>query len=182
MLAGFTHGRGLALLLPAAVAVALRLWNDRGRDGARRETAVVAVALGAVRLHGRLRIRGDERLADGIRGTEAGVVPVAVLSPEARVHVSYDRPPDDDFRRVITERFYGAFAQLEVGFSPSVYDALWWAMGIVAIGAIVAVALRRRELRAHWDVALVLASAVFGLLLLLHAVAYRAIVADPRTQ
>ncbi len=85
---------------------------------------------------------------------------------------------DYGIREVMTERFYGAFAQLEVHFPAWVYDALWAAMGVVAVGAFAALVVHRRAVAARWDVAVVLAAAVVGLLGLLHTVAYRSLLND----
>ena len=89
---------------------------------------------------------------------------------------------DYGIREVMTERLYGAFAQLEVHFPSWFYDALWAAMGVVAVGAFAALLVHRRAVAARWDVAVVLAGAVLGLLGLLHTVAYRSLLnnaADP---
>ena len=56
---------------------------------------------------------------------------------------------------------------------------LWWATLLVGALAITALVVHRRALAAQWDVAVVLGVAVVGLLALLHAVAYRALVGAP---
>ena len=63
-------------------------------------------------------------------------------------------------------------------FPAWVYDALWAAIGVVAVGAFAALVVHRRAVVARWDVAMVLAAAVAGLLGLLHAVAFRALLND----
>ena len=55
-------------------------------------------------------------------------------------------------------------------------------MGVVAVGALAALVVHRRAVAARWDVVVVLAGAVLGLLGLLHTVAYRSLLnngADP---
>jgi 4-amino-4-deoxy-L-arabinose transferase-like glycosyltransferase len=182
VLAGFTHGRGLALVVPALLALALRLWKDRRPDGRPVAVTAGALALGAV----------ASLAALVFVATNQSPSPTEVRRLFSYVwqfylpRLGFMSPPlgrqDYGIREVMTERFYGAFAQLEVHFPAGFYDALWVAMGVVAIGAFAALLVHRRAVAARWDVAVVLAGAVVGLLGLLHTVAFRSLLsneADP---
>jgi 4-amino-4-deoxy-L-arabinose transferase-like glycosyltransferase len=177
-LSGLTHGRGLALILPAALTIALRLWRDKQPGRPRRAVAVTAILIGVlgfalvfawVATRGNMNASGLWQLASYL--WQFYLPRLGFLHPMIG--------PDYGFREIITERYYGAFAQLEVGFSSTVYDVLWWVTLLVGALAITALVVHRRSLMEQWDVALVLGGAVLGLLALLHAVAYRALVGEP---
>ena len=179
VLAGFTHGRGLALVLPVVLALALRLWRDR-RPGGRP----VALTAGALALGAAVCVAGFGYVAMNRSPTVTGARQFAsyvwqFYLPKLDFMQPMLGPPGYDFRVVITERYYGAFAQLEVSFPASVYDALWWATLLIGALALAALVVHRRRVREQWDVAVVLGAAVFGLLGLLHAVAYRALAGNP---
>jgi hypothetical protein len=174
VLAGLTHGRGVALALPALLTLALAVWKRRrpGRHPTRRQAltvtglaALVGLPLFAyIALSGSVTTSGVRQLASYL--WQFYLPRPAFLTPFG---------PDYGFREVVVDRFYGAFAQLEVNFSPTVNEALWWGMIAVAASAAVAVYRTRASLRERWDIAVVLVAALVGTLVLLHAVAYRSI-------
>ena len=184
-LAGFTHGRGLALLLPVAVALALRLWKENaGRTvGPWSDHRRRAGRWGALRLWGRAQVivaMSNEPTLTQTRRLASYIV--AVLPAEAVVHDSRrSARRTTAFGKSPTVEYYGAFAQLEIAFGRPccVRRDLVDDHGVVAVAAVVALVRRRREWLPHWDVAVVLAAAVLGLLGLLHAVAYRSMVSLP---
>lgn len=182
VLAGFTHGRGLALVVPAVLALALRAWKDRRPDGRPAAAVAGALALGAVASLAALAFVATN-------GSPSPAHLRRLLSYVWQFYLpplGFMSPPlggqDYGIREVMTDRLYGAFAQLEVHLPSSFYDALWAAMGVVAVGALAALVVHRRAVTARWDVVVVLAGAVLGLLGLLHTVAYRSLLnngADP---
>jgi 4-amino-4-deoxy-L-arabinose transferase-like glycosyltransferase len=171
---GLTHGRGVALVLPALLTLGLAVWKARrpGRRPTRRQalTATVIAASVGVLLFVYVALSGNVTTS-GVR--QLGSYQWQFYLP----HPAWLTPfgPDYGLREVVVERFYGAFAQLEVGFSPTVDDAIWWGMIAVAASAAVAIYRNRASLRESWDVAVVLVVTLVGMLLLLHAVAYRSI-------
>ena len=118
-----THGRGIAIVVPAAFVFV---------------AGVVAMAPAEPAHRRRLaRRRGDRRAGRRLlascatrrwapdRGQHAPVrvLRLAVLSPEAVVHDA-ELPAHWTVRDAFIDRFYGTFAQLEVYFSPGVMT-LW---------------------------------------------------------
>jgi hypothetical protein len=177
-LAGFTHGRGLALILPAALAIGLRAWRDRRPGHPRPAIAAALAALGVaafalvfawVATRGAMSGSGLRQLASYV--WQFYLPRLGFMQPMIGPHYG--------LRDIITERYYGAFAQLEIGFSPDVYDVFWWVTLFVGALAIASLVVHRKALVAQWDVAVVLGVAVVGLLALLNAVAYRALVVLP---
>jgi 4-amino-4-deoxy-L-arabinose transferase-like glycosyltransferase len=173
-LAGLTHGRGLALIAPVVAALALRLWRDRrpagrhlGRGG------IAAVAAAAVAAAGAFAYVATNGVLTSPSVRQLGSYLWQFYLPR----LSFMNPigPDYGIRDVLVERYYGGFAQLEVGFQPGVYDRLWVATLVGAILVVGRLVARRRTILKDWDVAVVLAIACIGLLALLHAVAYRSL-------
>lgn len=179
VLAGFTHGRGLALVLPVALTLALRLWKDRRPEGRPVAITAVAVALGAAACIAGFAYVAMNRSPTLTSARQLASYVWQFYLPKLGFMQPTLGPPDYGVREIITERYYGAFAQLEVGFSAGVYDVLWWATLLVGALAIAALVVHHRALMEQWDVAVVLAVAVIGLLGLLHTIAYRALVGQP---
>jgi hypothetical protein len=171
--AGLTQPRGLALAGPATIAVVVSLQR---RLGLGRAALGWSGAVGAL---------------------AAGAVVAAAVGPEpARIRefVSYVwqfygprlpfmepaiGPPDYDVRHVAVDRLWGAFAQLEVLVPPRLATALWLATCVFGAGTLVLAVHRRRALRARWRVWMTVAAAPVATALLVHVVAYRAMLADP---
>jgi hypothetical protein len=174
VLSGLTHGRGLALAVPALLTLGLAVWKARlPRVRPTRRTALTLGALATlvagfafvyVALNGAVTTSGVRQLASYL--WQFYLPRPASLTPFG---------PDYGFREVVVDRFYGALAQLEVNFSPGLNNALWWGMVAVAASAAVAIHRRRAALRERWDVAGVLVAALLSTLVLLHVVAYRSI-------
>lgn len=171
VMAGFTQGRGLPLLAPAAIALTAAWWRRRARS---RRAAVGCAAAGAtVVLAGaylllRYAVRGDVTLArvEGFLSYLWQFYLPRLGFMSATIHPGYG------VRQVFIDRFVGTFAQLEVSFSPATLDFLSRAAEVTALAAIVGLAVhRRRLLRVPWVLA-VLAVGAVGYLLMLHAVAY----------
>jgi 4-amino-4-deoxy-L-arabinose transferase-like glycosyltransferase len=167
-----TQPRGLALVLPAALAAGLALWHARpptGRWARRLATggaAAVTVA-GACALVF-YAVRGDLS-ADRVR--ELGSYVWQFYLPELGF-MQQSISPGYGVGQVF-ERFFGAFATLEATFSVGVFRVLKAIVGVVAVLALVGLYRRRAALRRRWAVVLVVAAAVVGYLALIHAVAFR---------
>ncbi len=170
-MAGFTQGRGLPLIAPAALALAAAWWRRRARS--RRADMGVAAAGAMVVLVGayvllRYAVRDDVTLArvEGFLSYLWQFYLPRLGFMSATIHPGYG------VRQVFIDRFLGTFAQLELSFSPATLDFLSRAAEVTALAAIVGLVVhRRRLLRAPWALA-VLAVGAVGYLIMLHAVAY----------
>lgn len=178
--AGLTHGRGLALVAPALLTLALAVW--KARHPGERPTWRTALALAggaallAVPAFVVFTLRGDVGV-DSVRRLGSYLWQFYLPRPDWMTHVG----PDYGLREVLVERLFGGFAQLEIGFSPALNDAVWLGLIAVALSAATALVLHRGWLHTSWDVAAVLVAACLATLGLLHAVAFRGLTAagDP---
>lgn len=183
----YTHGRGLAIVPPAALAVVLSLLRHRSRRSALAAIgAATAIATAAVLLV----LRPWEPGGDVYQGQAGGALHgpfsagqfaryVIGFYVPRKIHLGAPVGPNYGFRQVFVERFFGGFGALEVNFPPwvnTVLEALV-VLGLVALAAVLvrgrAAVARRRDLAA------VLALTVVSLIALLHWAAYRLIVIDP---
>lgn len=184
----YTHGRGLAIVPPAALAVVLSLLRHRGR-----RTALAAIGVGAALATAAvlLVLRPWEPGGDVYQGQAGGALhgPFSI-GGFARYVIDFYVPrrlaigtpvgPNYGFRQVFVERFFGGFGALEVNFPPGVYSVLE-ALLVLGLVALAVVLLRRRAAVARRrDLAAVLVVTFASLLALLHWAAYRLIVSDPR--
>jgi hypothetical protein len=171
VMAGFTQGRGLPLIAPALLALAVAVWHRRAHS--RRATATAFAAGAVVVLVGaflllRYAVRDDVTLArvEGFLSYLWQFYLPRLGFMGATIHPGYG------IRQVFIDRFLGTFAQLEVSFSPATLNFLSRAAEVTALAAIVGlVVYRRRIARAPWVLA-VLAVGALGYLAMLHAVAY----------
>ncbi len=192
-LSALTHPRGLALVVPALVAIGLSIY--RHRPAARRalRLALGGVAVVAARRGARVPVRPPQRRRGG-QFRRAGPRKVAAAPFDLLQFGSYawqfylpklpfmetKLGPDYGYREVFIETFYGVFGSLEVLYDERVYDLLQIAsaIGLVALAGVAV----RPPARAHarWDVVLVLVVTVVTLLGLLHYSAYREMLVQPR--
>lgn len=171
VMAAFTQGRGLPLLAPALLALAVAVWQRRAHSP--RATASAAAGGAVVALVGaylllRYAVRDDVTLAraEGFLSYVWQFYLPRLGFMSATIHPGYG------VRQVFIDRFLGTFAQLEVSFSPATLDFLSRAAEVTALAAIVGLVVHRQRLaRAAWVLA-VLAVGVVGYLIMLHAVAY----------
>jgi hypothetical protein len=183
-----THPRGLALLLPAAVALGLA-WR-RHRPPIRRGVVLVLAGLAAVAG----AVVAYLAVVRGSGGVDGGPVSSAAQAPfQVRQFLSYvwqfylpKLPsmdpmigPEYGWETAFVERFYGIFASLEVFYPDSVYTLLRWLSLAGLAGLVAALVARRGEVRLRWDVLVMLVVLVGALLLSLHFAAYRALLIDP---
>jgi hypothetical protein len=171
VVAGFTHARGVALAVPALLTLVFGYYKLR-RPGARptRRLALAFAGVGTilvVPLFVYLSLGGDVTTSR-VRQFGSYLWQFYLGRPAFLTPIG----PDYGFRQVVIERFYSGFAQLEVTFSPALDDVLWLGMIVVAASAAWALFLNRDALRARWDTAVVLVSALLALFALLHSVAF----------
>ena len=167
--AALTHGRGLALIPPAAVAVALAYARGRRLGG-----WIVAGGAGVAALA--ILVAAGQG-AGSVRQFVSYVWQFYL--PRLPGMATTIGPPDYGVRQAFVDRFFGTFAGLEVAFPPWALD-LFAGLSIVGLVALVVVLWRHRAgVRAQWPVVAVLATAALAVLAVLHVSAYRALVVSP---
>jgi 4-amino-4-deoxy-L-arabinose transferase-like glycosyltransferase len=168
--AALTHGRGLALLAPAGLALAFCWPWARRRAwwlaGAAAGVVALAVLVAASQGTGTPR-----QFASYLWQFYLPRLP-GMASPAIG-------PPGYGAREAFVDRFFGTFAGLEVTFPPWALDllAVLSAVGLVAL--VVVLVRRRAALRARRAEVVVLAAAILAVLVVLHVSAYRALLANP---
>ncbi|HEX7292239.1 MAG TPA: DUF2142 domain-containing protein [Conexibacter sp.] len=182
-LSALTHGRGLALLPPFVVVLALSFWRERPPSRVLGRWLAAAAALLVVAL-----VVGRSR---GLYGGQLAAFRDSGFDPRQFVsHVwqFYFPPlptmqprlgPDYGFRQVFVETFYGTFGSLDVHLPARVY-ALLQVASVLGLGALyTAVVVRRRELRERGAVLLGLASIALSGIVFLHLASYLALLDGP---
>ena len=174
-----THGRGVAILAPAAFVLAAAWWRWR-RPSRRTAAAVLSVAGVALLAAAYLVLRYATLgflTADSARRF-AGYLwqfylpKLWFMTPTLGPHWTS--------REVFIDRFYGTFAQLEVYFSPRVMALLSHLTMAAIVLALVGLGVRLRSVRARPTALLALAVFVIGAvayILDLHVAAYRSLAA-----
>lgn len=173
-----THGRGLALVAPAVVALAIALW--RARPPLRAVLAAAGVLVAALGAAAAIALVWTDASGGEAYGGEvsrsAGAVSIAGFLSYVwqfyfpRLGFMTTAPgPDYGFREVFVEGFFGTFASLEVRYPGWIYDALQvgWLVAFALLLVLVA-----RRLRARWPLVATFGAGVLALLALLHRVAY----------
>lgn len=175
-----TQPRGLAIVVPAAVALGVAVWDRRGavdrRVRAAAIAAVAAVAVAAVAVFGVYALGGDLTVQ---RARQFGSYVWQFYLPELGF-MTPSISPNYGVGQVF-DRFFGGFGMLEATFSGSVYRALKVAALVLGGLALAGIVARRRELLRRPGLAIVYAAAVGGYLALLHAAAFRSLLetSDP---
>jgi 4-amino-4-deoxy-L-arabinose transferase-like glycosyltransferase len=183
-LAALTHGRGLFLIAPAILVVAIALLRARPeRNLALRELAIGAGTLGACLVVAYLFTRSHS--GGAAFGGEVGQATEQSFSVSQFLSylwqfylpkLGFMSPmigPAYGYKQVFIETFFGGYANFEVGFRPVVYDRLQ-DLAFVGLIALLAIAvIRHRAVTARWPTVLFVASVVVALLALLHISSYR---------
>lgn len=184
-----THGRGLAAAIPLGLILLLLLWQARRSLSVRILGWMVASGLllcvGVVitllysSAHGGGASLGSQVGATGHAGSIKGFLsyvwqfylpPLRTMSPQGAPY---------GYRQVFIEGLGGTFSSLEITFPLWVYDALQLAAG-VGLALFAAMVIRRWEaIRAHGSQVLVLLFITVGMLVVLHASAYRSLQGPP---
>jgi len=173
--AALTHGRGLALAVPAAVVLGIALWRRRDRATLVGVGAAVLLAGAAVVAAAAWTASSGGAAFGGEVAKSGGAVSVGGFLSYVwqfyapRLWFMDPAPgPDYGFREVFVEGFFGTFASLEVRYADWIYDVLQvaWVAGLIGV---VVVLVRTR---AGADLVAALAAGALALLFLLHRVAY----------
>lgn len=171
--AGLTQPRGLALVAPAWMAILLALHGRQrlGRAPLLAGGAAVLVALG-----------GAVLLAIGpsaFHVRQFGSYVWQFYLPKLPFMNETIGPPDYGIREVAVDRLWGALAQLEIALPEAAATSVWVVTLVLAAATVALAILRRDAVRRQWRVAVVLVTAVAALVVLIHVVAYRAMLDLP---
>jgi hypothetical protein len=184
-----THGRGLALVPPALLALAVAWWRFRPalRDGLLKGLAAGALMLFCAVLV--LRYTRDHAggLAFGgqTQGGASGFNLREFLSYLWQFYLprmTFMDPmlgPPYGYRQAWIDSHFGMFAALEVNYAQATYDKIQIAAGVGLLALWTTVVVRRRQLLAAWPAVVLCVSTVVSLLLVLHVAAYRALQQAP---
>ena len=187
-LSPLTHGRGLALLPPLAVVLALTAWRHRPQW---RRALAWAAGGAAVLGAGLLAFWLFTSNTDGggsLYGGQTGYIHQGGFSVGGlleNVWRFYFPPlpgmgarlgPSFGFRQMWVETFYGKFGSLDASFPHRVYSLLRYGTILLVLMTLAALVVRRRELRRDWPVLAGLASIGLSLLALLHLVSYLSLI------
>jgi hypothetical protein len=185
-----THGRGLPLAAPGALAVVLAF--VRHRDFSARSLAAAGAALVLV-LVALLWAFHQTKTSGGTTFAYGGEASFKAGGFTLRGFFNYvwqfyfpglpgmnpKIGPDYGFRQVYIYSFFGAFGSLEVGYPGWVYDWLHTAELVGLVALLVALWVKRHAVMRSWDVLAVLATMVAALVFVLHFVAYRDMLGQP---
>ncbi|HEX4719760.1 MAG TPA: DUF2142 domain-containing protein [Thermoleophilaceae bacterium] len=174
-----THGRGIAIIVPAVVALLLSLWRHRDRyPRAARIAPLVVVGLvivGAVFLTHRAAYGGELTLGANFKVSgflsylwQFYLPPLPFMTPPPGPAYGYHQ-------LIVQEFFGGRFGSLEIGFSAWVYAFVQALSLLMFAGLVAALIANRRVIARVWDVVLLLAVTAVSQLLLLHIVSYRSL-------
>jgi 4-amino-4-deoxy-L-arabinose transferase-like glycosyltransferase len=183
-----THGRGLPLAAPGALALVLSF--ARHRSFAWRNLAAAAAALVVVVLALAWAFHITATTGGSAYGGEANFVAGGFTLKGFLNYVwQFYFPslpgmnpkigPAYGFDQVFVYSFFGTFGSLEVAFPAWVYDWLHTAELLGGAALLVCLWVRRRRVLRSWDVLLVMAATFVSLLFVLHFVAYRDMLGQP---
>jgi hypothetical protein len=183
-----THGRGLPLAAPGAVAVVVAFIRHREFNVRTLVPAAIAfaVVLGAlVWAFDATRESGGSAYGGEARFVAGGFTLKGFFNYVWQFyfpHLPGQDPkigPDYGFRQVFIDSFFGSFGSLEVSFPGWVYDLLHLAELVGLAALLVVLWVKRVAVRASWDALLVMATMAAALLFVLHFVAYRDMLGQP---
>lgn len=180
-----THGRGIAIVIPLVVVLAIAVLSARPKLS--QAVRWLAPGLGVL-----IAAAGVYQLmlapSTGAYGGELNLGPAGHLSLAGFLGVTWQfylpelpfmsprMGPDYGYRQVFIESFFGRFASLEVTYSNAVYVLIQAACAIGFAGLVVAVARRGGAVRERWREVAVVAAVAVSMIGLLHTASYRALV------
>lgn len=182
-----THGRGVAIVLPLLVVLALALLRARPSPGQAVRWLAPGAALLVVAIAAYQLLLAPETGAYGGEIT-LGARAAGKLSPLGFINATWQFyfpklpfmdpriGPPYGYRQVFIESYFGRFASLEVAYPNAVYDLIQGTCALGLAGLVAAVSARRDAIRARWREVAVVATTALSLVGLLHAASYRALV------
>jgi hypothetical protein len=187
--ATLVHARGLAILPPLLLVMAVVLWRGRGAPAGRRRAAFAGAGLSLMAFGTLAAIVYSNHHAGGTSLT--GELTGSSTSSVDDVSGLFDyvwqfyltpltgqEPPPADvvlgYRQIFVEQFLtGEFGSLEVHFSDTIYSLMKIAQGLGLIALIAILARRWERVRAHAAQGIVLLAFVVSMLGLLHLAAWQ---------
>jgi hypothetical protein len=184
-----THGRGIAIVLPLAVVLAIALLRARPSLGQMLAWfgPGVAAVLGTYLVYKVAfappggAYGGEVNLTAGGSFSILGFLENTWQFYLPKLPLMDVRPgPPYGYRQMFIEGFLGGrFASLEVAFSSAIYRILQLAAAAGLVALVVTVVRRFPALRARWPEVAVLVAVTVSMLGLLHAASYRALLGGP---
>jgi 4-amino-4-deoxy-L-arabinose transferase-like glycosyltransferase len=184
-LAALTHGRGLALIPPALIVIAVAWLRARPpRREWLRQGVVAGAALLACLVVAFLWTRSGAS-GGGAFGGEVGRAANEGFNPKQFLsylwqfylpRLGFMDPmlgPAYGYKQMFIQTFFGGFANFEVNFRPSVYDRLQDLAFLGLVALVVVSVVRWRRVVARWPTVLFVISAFVSLMALLHISSYR---------
>jgi 4-amino-4-deoxy-L-arabinose transferase-like glycosyltransferase len=168
-----TQPRSATLVIPSVLAVLLALARERGW----RRITPLSAGLGAFAFFVLITLGLAERGTGSIR--EFGSYVWQFYLPKLGFMTPTIGPPGYDVHTGFVDRIFGTLAQLEVGLPPTLDDIAWWVARLGFVAVVAALIVKRRAVREHAALAVVLLTALWTLVLGLHLVAYRAMLGTP---
>ena len=185
-----THGRGLAIVPTALIALLLLLVRER--PPWRRGLAQAAIVVAGLLVGATLAIAWSSSTGGASSvGSQTGIAATRAVDVGQFLsyvwqfylpRLSFMSPmlgPPFGYRQVFIDGFYGTFGSLEIGYPGALGDVLQYVTGAGLIGLLAAAVARRDAVRRHWHVVALLAGIVVSLLFVLHVAAYRSLEAKP---
>jgi hypothetical protein len=172
----FTHGRGVAILVPAAFVAGALIWRYRrpGRRVVIASGAVLAV-VGAIAVYAALRYATSGHLDSHTVRQFASYLWQFYLP---RLGFMAPAPgPDYGVRQVFIDRFFGTYGGLDVFFTAGALTLVKWVVIATIVSAFVGLHSLRDACRRWWDVVALFVVAGVAYLLDMHFAAFRALLA-----
>jgi hypothetical protein len=184
-LGALTHGRGLALIPPALVVIAIAWLPARPpKREALKQVALGGGLLLACVIVAFLWTRADSS-GGGAFGGEVGRAAnepfnarqfASYLWQFYLPHFTFLTPPPGapyGYRQMFIETFFGGYANFEVNYALAVYDWLQILAFVGLVGLYTALFLRWRTVWSRWPTVLFIVSVFVSLMALLHISSYR---------
>ena len=180
-----THGRGLPIVLPLVVALAISLLAARPSVGQAVRWLAPGLGLLFAAFAGYRLLLAP---SGGAYGGEVVLNPSGGLSLAGFLSVTWQfyfpqlplmelRPgPVYGYRDVFIESFFGKFATLEISYPVELYSLIQFVCALGLAGLVAAVAGRWAAVRARWAEVVVLGAVTLSMVGLLHVASYRSLV------
>ncbi len=173
--AGFTHGRGLALVPPAALVVAAAVWRRRRAPAPRRLRALAAVAAGA----GLALVYGLYAVSASVRELPGFASYLWQFYLPALPGMSPPVGPPWGASDVYVNRFYSVFGQFDVALPADLESAIRVVAWVVLALLLLAAWRHRRRLADRGPAVTAIVVTALLAILALHAAAFRSLLENP---
>ena len=173
--AGLTHGRGLPLLLPVALTLAIAWWRATRPHGRRARLGALAAGIAGAAVTALVVVRvatGSLTDFDKTREFLSYLWQFYLPRPGFMEQVAHS---DWGVRDVYIDRFWGTSPQLDAMLAPWLIDLMSTISQIGLVAFLVVLAVRWRTTRRAGALGVVLLITFVGYLLAMHVAGYRSI-------